>query len=105
MLSEDKHNSFLGPFISYEENKLLRIRCLFSTLLTIGLNKLECCSWQSFPAFSNIFIRLDPTPIRVKRTRCSTLGPAPGLTHKHKCRMEKPDRNTHSSLLGPFISY
>jgi hypothetical protein len=28
-----------------------------------------------------------------------------GITHKHLTRLERPARNKHSSLLGPFVSY
>jgi hypothetical protein len=35
--------------------------------------------------------------------KCSTLGKAPGLTHKHYTRMERPERD--SRLLQTFINY
>jgi hypothetical protein len=38
-------------------------------------------------------------------SRCSTLGLAPGLTHKHPTRLERPTRDKHSSLLGKFVNY
>ncbi len=37
--------------------------------------------------------------------RCSTLGYAPGLTHKHYTRLERLNRNKHSSLLRTFVNY
>jgi len=30
--------------------------------------------------------------------------PLSGLTQKHETKLEKPARNKHSSLLGPFVS-
>ncbi len=37
--------------------------------------------------------------------RCSTLGQAPGLTHKHQTRQEWSARAKHSNLLPTFIIY
>ncbi len=37
--------------------------------------------------------------------RCSALGLAPGLTHKHWTILEKPARDKHSSLLRAFVNY
>ncbi len=37
--------------------------------------------------------------------RCSTLGWAPGLTHKHNSRLERSARDKHSSLLRTFVNY
>jgi hypothetical protein len=36
--------------------------------------------------------------------RCSTLGYAPGLTHKHKAELERPPKDKHSSLLRKFVN-
>ena len=44
--------------------------------------------------------RAYPSGVPVK---CSTLGKAPGLTHKHYTRMERPERD--SRLLQTFINY
>ncbi len=32
--------------------------------------------------------------------RCSNIELAPGLTHKHKAKLDKPARNKHFSLLS-----
>ncbi len=37
--------------------------------------------------------------------RCSTLGSAPGLTSKHKARLERLARDKRSSLLQKFVTY
>jgi hypothetical protein len=37
--------------------------------------------------------------------RCSTLGKAPGLTNKHKTRLERLARDKHSSLLQKLVKY
>jgi hypothetical protein len=37
--------------------------------------------------------------------KCSTLGLAPGLTHKHYTRLEKLARDKHSSLLRKSVNY
>ncbi len=37
--------------------------------------------------------------------RCSTLGYAPGLTHKHLTRLERVAKNKHSSLLQKSVNY
>jgi hypothetical protein len=37
--------------------------------------------------------------------RCSNLGKAPGLTHKHKTRLEWLARDKHSSLLRTSVNY
>jgi hypothetical protein len=37
--------------------------------------------------------------------RCSTLGYAPGLTHKHKTRLGRLARDKHSSLLRKSVNY
>jgi hypothetical protein len=37
--------------------------------------------------------------------RLSTLGEAPGLTHKHKTKPERLARDKHFSLFSPFVSY
>ncbi len=37
--------------------------------------------------------------------RCSTLGQAPGLTHKHQTRLERLAKDKHSSLLRKSVNY
>ena len=37
--------------------------------------------------------------------RCSSLGQAPGLTHKHQTRLERLARDKHSSLLQKSVNY
>jgi hypothetical protein len=37
--------------------------------------------------------------------RCSTLGQAPGFSHKYYNRMERPARDKHSCLLQTFVNY
>ncbi len=37
--------------------------------------------------------------------RCSTLGQAPGLIHKHQTRLERLVRDKHSSLLQKSVNY
>ncbi len=37
--------------------------------------------------------------------RCFTLGQAPGPTHKHFTRLERPARDKHSKLLQTFVNY
>ncbi len=37
--------------------------------------------------------------------KCSTLGSAPGLTHKYKTRLERLARDKHSSLLRKSVNY
>jgi hypothetical protein len=38
-----KHSSFLGPFISYKENKVLRTGALFTTLRLMQARVLHWC--------------------------------------------------------------
>ncbi len=42
--------------------------------------------------------------LSVAPLRCSTLGQAPGLTHKHQTRLEKLDRHKHSSLFKKSVN-
>ena len=37
--------------------------------------------------------------------RCSTLGYAPGLTHKHQTRLERLAKDKHSGLLQKSVNY
>ncbi len=39
------------------------------------------------------------------RERCSTLGQAPSLTHKHQTRLERLARDKHSGLLRKSVNY
>ncbi len=58
------------------------------------------CPWQTFSAKSNVCGEDQSLP----NFKCSTFGQAPGLTHKHQTRMERPARDKHSSLLRTFGS-
>ncbi len=33
------------------------------------------------------------------------LGEAPGVTHKHKAKLERLARDKHSILFGPYVNY
>jgi hypothetical protein len=48
----------------------------------------------------------EPEPIRVKHlSGASYLGRILDITHKLSIRLERPARDKHSSLLGPFINF
>ncbi len=114
----EKHSSFLGPFVSYEENEMFWIQSLephsqhFIFLLLMKLpNKLECfitVYWKNTQAYW--------AHCKLWR-KWSVLNTVPGATFTtlyflltyeiaRKARMfhcNMPEK--HSSLLGPFVSY
>ncbi len=42
---------------------------------------------------------------RVEYLKGASLGYAPGLTHKHKTRLDRLAKDKHSNLLGNSINY
>ncbi len=73
--------------------------------MKIGPNKLECLSLTSFFQPSLMFAGNDRAfPIEAP-FRCSTLGQAPGLAHKHQTMLERLATDKHSSLLRIFVNY
>ncbi len=85
------HSSFLCPFVSYEENKVMWLQpkvlpfWIYSQVLQMAV-RLELAQE----------IYLSGAPL---------WGMAPCLIRKHYTKLEKPIRNRQSSLLGPFVSY
>ncbi len=68
-------------------------------------NELECLSLESLSSLVLVIAgkaRAYPSDAFFS---CSTLGYAPGLTHKHQTRVERLARVKHSSVLRKFINY
>jgi hypothetical protein len=61
------------------------------------------CQMQAFPALTNI---CEMGAYSIEATfKCSTLGYASGLTHKHQTRQERFAKDKHSSLLRTLVNY
>ncbi len=128
-LARDKHKSLLGPFVSYEENKVLPIRPhgLYSQHFIFSVSY-KC-------AHSAIMLHYTRLKRLVRDKHSSLLGPfityeenkflqirtqgqfsehfffsvsykwAQKTTVLHYTRLKRLVRDKHSSLLGPFITY
>ncbi len=83
ILARDQHSSLLQKSVNYGQKKVYNIGPMLETLdRTNTLTFLPDC-----------FVR------------CSTLGYAPGLTHKHQTRLAILARGKHSSLLRKSVNY
>ncbi len=91
-LAREKHSSLLRILINYSCKKFgLHYKTFYDRNLCIFIISQSVCPWQAYPSDAPF--------------RCSTLGQAPGLTHKHQTRLESLDRDKHSSLLLTFVNY
>ncbi len=80
MLAMGRHSSLLQKFVIYNRKKIHNI-------VTCG---------QCYETFYGRKFRL---------FWCSTLGQAPGLTHKHQTRLERLAKDKHSTLFKKFVTY
>ncbi len=80
----------------------LYYKTFFGRNLRIIMISQSVCIWQAFTAQSNVCVGAYPGEAPF---RCSTLGYAPGLTHKHQSRQERLARDKQSSLIRKSVDY
>ncbi len=61
--------------------------------------------WKVFTQLNLMFVGKARAYPSEAHLRFSTLGQAPGLTHKYKTRLERLDRDKRSSLLRTLVNY
>ncbi len=112
-----KNNKEIVSLYFYLKFGSARAQC-YKTFLSAICNKQQCLPCQAFPAQSNKYLSIvrklinygqksfiTKAPLKVYIKRCSSLGQAPGLTHKHYTRLERLARDKHFSTWRKYVNY
>ncbi len=86
-----------GSLLLSRKCRALYYKTFYGRNLRIFVISQSVCPWQAFPA--------QPRRVRPSEApfRCSTLGQAPCLTHKHQTRLERLSCDKCSSLLRTSV--